>query len=370
MKKLISAGLILLQISLGLFAQSKESNNTESEKNIAINPITGFPEISKKPFLMFNEGISFAQVNRIEKQKERSNFVRENYMIGTFFELQTVNMKPLESFLRVSAYYPFYNTFNGMQVVPKQLILYAFDIFYGPMLQTDMWKYVRLNFSAGPHYMYQLTDEYHMHYLGAGLLAGLELPVTRHWTSVINGFFTLDYPNLGTNSKVQPFDYSWQYHLEIGVRYSIKNPNRYSYIVRKNYEMINSGKIEDPYVIKAREAEAKNKAKKEKKALVKEKMKYMTRGEKAEYKLQLAEEAKLEKEAQKQLKLQRKQEMKEKRQKFIEERKQEKLKKAEEKKAKELEKQAKKEAELAEHLRKLEELRIRQEKEDAFLKAE
>ena len=90
-------------------------------------------------------------------------------------------MKPVNSMIRVAAYYPFFNTFNGMQQFPKQPILYAFDLFAAPMLQADMWKYVRLNFAGGLHYMYQLTDEYHMNYLGGGLLAGVELPFAKRW---------------------------------------------------------------------------------------------------------------------------------------------------------------------------------------------
>ena len=154
----------------------------------------------------------------------------QNSMIGAFFEVQSKNMRPLNSIIRVSAFYPFYYTFNDVKQVPKQTVLYAFDLFAGPIIETDMWKYVRLKFSAGLHYMYQLTDEYHLHYLGGGLLAGLELPLAPKWTILLDGTFDLDYPNFGTNRMVQPFDYSWQYHLNLGVRYSKKARNQYSYI--------------------------------------------------------------------------------------------------------------------------------------------
>ena len=30
-----------------------------------------------------------------------------------------------------------------------------------------------------------------------------------------------------------PFDYSWQYQLSLGVRYSKKKPNQYSYITSR-----------------------------------------------------------------------------------------------------------------------------------------
>lgn len=195
-----------------------------------INPKTGFPEIQQKPFVVFNEGFAFANVTRIETQSSRSNFVWQNSMMGLFFEVQSKNMRPLNSVIRVSAFYPFSHTFNDIKQVPKQTILYAFDLFAGPIIETDMWKYVRLKFSAGLHYMYQLTDEYHLHYLGVGLLTGLELPVAPRWTVLLDGTFALDYPNFGTNRLVQPFDYAWQYHLNFGLRYSRKSRNQYSYI--------------------------------------------------------------------------------------------------------------------------------------------
>lgn len=235
--KLKKTSAFLLFLFFGLnFLNAEESDILKTEqqdstkKETEINPRTGFPEITKKPFVMFNEGFSFAQVTRIEKMENRSNFVRENYLAGLYFGIQTENMMPVNSMIRISAFYPVYNTFNGMQQFSKQTILYAFDLFAGPMIQTDMWKYIRLNFAGGLHYMYQLTDEYHMHYLGLGALAGCELPVAKRWTILLNGLFTLDYPNFGTNRLVQPFSYAWQYHLELGLRYSKRGENKYSYI--------------------------------------------------------------------------------------------------------------------------------------------
>ncbi len=200
------------------------------DPNVEINPKTGFPQIKKIPFVMFDEGASFSMITRLQKQEERSNFVWQDYLVGAYFSVRTENMKPINSMVRVAAYYPFYHTFDGMQQYPKQTVLYAFDLLAAPMIQTSMWDYVRLNFAGGLHYMYQLTDEYHMNYLGLGLLTGVELPIARHWTIMNDGTFTLDYANLGTNQKVQPFDYSWQYQVSLGVRYSKKGYNKYSYI--------------------------------------------------------------------------------------------------------------------------------------------
>ena len=226
MKKLFSIITLIFIFSQIIFAQ----NNNQQEK---INPKTGFPEIKQKPFIVFNEGLSGAMINRLEKQDDRSNLVRENYLIGAFLEVQTENMKPINSMIRLSAYYPIYTTFNGMMQNSKQIILYAFDLFAGPMIQADMWNYVFLKFAGGLHYMYQLTDEYHMNYLGLGALAGVELPISKHWTILLNGTATLDYPNLGTNKNIQPFDISCQYHVNFGIRYSKKKQNKYSYIRSK-----------------------------------------------------------------------------------------------------------------------------------------
>lgn len=204
----------------------------EKNDDIPLNPKTGFPEIINKPFFIFDEGISFDMITRLQKQDkyDRSDFVWQNYLIGAYFDATTVNMKPVNSMIRVAAYYPFYYTFNGMEQFPKQTILYAFDLYAGPVFHANMWQYVLLNFSAGLHYMYQLTDEYHLNYLGAGIVLGAELPVARRWTVVNNGTFTLDYANFGTNQKVQPFDYAWSYQISLGVRYSKKKLHKYAYI--------------------------------------------------------------------------------------------------------------------------------------------
>ena len=73
--------------------------------------------------------------------------------------------------------------------------------------------------------------------MGIGVVSGFEYPIAKHWTILTDAMFSVDYPNFGSNSLVQPFDYSWQYHASLGVRYSKKGRNEYSYIdsrVKKN----------------------------------------------------------------------------------------------------------------------------------------
>ena len=142
------------------------------------------------------------------KQNDRSNFVWQNYFVGACLTLQAENIRYINPMFRIAAYYPFYNTFNGMQQFPKQTILYAFDVFTGPTFKTNI-KDIRFTLTPGIHYMYQLSDEYHLNYLGGGISAGIELPVARHWSILNNGTITLDYANSGTNKDIQNFDISY-----------------------------------------------------------------------------------------------------------------------------------------------------------------
>ncbi|HBD68976.1 MAG TPA: hypothetical protein DC014_06845, partial [Treponema sp.] len=80
---------------------------------------------------------------------------------------------------------------------------------------------------------YQLSDNWHYMSLGAGVMLGTELPLSRRWTILINAFGSFDYANLGTNAQMFPFDLSWQYQVSLGVRYSKKKPNIYSYITSR-----------------------------------------------------------------------------------------------------------------------------------------
>ncbi len=225
--------------------KAKISSNGDSAKNVKIDPITGFPVIEKKPFVMFDYGASLGLVTRIEIQKERSNFVRQTHLLGTYVAMQSANMKPVNSMIRLAGYYPIYNTFNGMGQKSKQPVLGAFDLFAGPMLEFDMWKYVFLKGAGGLHFMYQATDRYHLLYLGMGLLAGAELPVAKQWTVIINGMLSADYPNFGTNRQIQPYSVSWNYQLDLGVRYSIKGSHDYSYIdIIKSIKKKKSAKAE------------------------------------------------------------------------------------------------------------------------------
>ena len=169
-------------------------------------------------------------------------------MIPTVHSLQTdvSTLQPVDSLLRIAVYYPFKHTFNGMDQKATQPILYAFDVYYGPFFQTDMWKYVYINFSFGPHFLYELSDEYHHIQLGGAVLLGLELPVLKRWTVINNGIFAVDYGNIGSNRAIAPYDFVWQYQLELGCRYSKRKQNRYTYIRKLDKKAANMKKTQDP----------------------------------------------------------------------------------------------------------------------------
>lgn len=179
---------------------------------------------------IFDEGISYCQVTRIEKLDDRSNFVRENMMMGAYFSTQTVGLPVADLQLDVSAYYPFYQAFNGMEQHPRNVVNYALDSYLALKKEYNEYKYVDFTGSLGMHYMYQLTDEWHMHYLGLGLTAEIKLPISPGWTIVNRYFFSYDDANLGSNKLMQRFRASYQYHINLGVRYSRRVRNEYSYI--------------------------------------------------------------------------------------------------------------------------------------------
>ncbi len=180
--------------------------------------------------IIFDEGVSYAQVTRIEKMENRSNFVRENMMAGAYFSVQTLGLPIVDFELDVSAYYPFYQAFNGMKQKTHNIINYAFDGFFGAQKTFKQFKYVYINCAVGMHYMYQLTDEYHMNYLGIGCELGFELPLLPRWTIVNRNYISYDNANLGSNKLIQKFDAAYNYHFDLGVRYTKRVPNEYPYI--------------------------------------------------------------------------------------------------------------------------------------------
>lgn len=244
-KKLLTI-FFILSISLSVYGQQNQENAiTDDSNSTEKTEISLFEKNPKKiddifssgiaPRLQFRlgEGISYGQITRIEVLENRSNFVRETFLLGAFFNIQTIDFSVIDFKLQVSAFYPYYNAFNGMRQYSKQVILYAFDLYLGAVYTLDIIKFFSTDLSLGMHYMYQLTDEYHMNYLGLGGEISFNFPITRSWTINNSYFLSYDNANLGTNKKVQPFDAAYQYHISLGVSYSKKHQNNFYYFGRK-----------------------------------------------------------------------------------------------------------------------------------------
>ncbi len=209
------------------------SQEADTSLNPAIDPNTGFPVIEEKPFIVFNEGAATTWVTRIQKQSGRSNFVFKDFFVGAYFAAETKNMKPVDSLVRLAVYYPLSYKFNEVPQAKKNMITFAFDLFAAPFIRLDMWEYVHFKIGAGLHFLYQMADRWNYANLGIGAFAAAELPVAKSWTAILNGYASLDYGNFGTNRHMEPYDIVWQYQLDVGVRYSRKAQNRYSYISSK-----------------------------------------------------------------------------------------------------------------------------------------
>ena len=109
--------------------------------------------------------------------------------------------------------------------------------------------------------MYQLTDEYYINCLGGAFFAGVELPLAKRWTILTDGTVTVDYPNLGTNRLVQPFDLAWQYNVSVGVQYSKRGENKYSYLRKIRFKKPKTkGAQKEAAEILQAETDAKNEA--------------------------------------------------------------------------------------------------------------
>ena len=103
MKKKIILCLILTNLLainvLSSFAQEKTNGKDDT---VEINEKTGFPEIEKVPFVVWQEGLTGCLGTRIIKKSDRSNFVWQEYMAGAFFGFKTRNMEPINKIGRAS----------------------------------------------------------------------------------------------------------------------------------------------------------------------------------------------------------------------------------------------------------------------------
>ncbi len=186
--------------------------------------------------LLHNWGITWASITRIQKQSGRSNFVWNDKLIGAYYEMTTNNFLvmgkriSIDLFARNGFYYPYAYTFNKVKQVTVQQLLYNFDLFTGVKFSMNFWDWVTLSAKPGVHVLYQLHDKWHYVHLGAGLGLEAEAPISSRWSFNVGGIWTWDNANIGSNKKMRPFDYAWEYQAQLGFRYSSKKLNPKSFV--------------------------------------------------------------------------------------------------------------------------------------------
>lgn len=223
MKRIILFFISILLTTL-CFAQNDSStqDNINGEKPIEIEAPNTFP--------IFQEGLSSAFITRIAFQENRSNFVFNDTLLGAYFQMNSKNMQPIDSMIRVSLYYPTWFSFNNVPYTSSNILRYAIDTYAGIVFPFSMWKVVNFSFTPGFHFNYQTSDRFNFILLGLGGQVSMELPLTAKWTILFDCCATIDYPNLGTNSTIEPYNLAYMYQCSLGVRYSKKSLNLFFYI--------------------------------------------------------------------------------------------------------------------------------------------
>lgn len=189
--------------------------------------------------ILQNWGLSAASVVRIQKKTDVSNFVWKDKMIGVFYEAKSHDFirlgeaSELNFMARMAIYYPYNYTFRDVKQIANQVILYAFDWFVAPSLSINFRERLFFDTQLGLHMMYQIHDMWEYFNLGVGLKLNVEFPISSRWSAIAGGMFSLDNGNFGSNRNMRPFDYVWEYQIQIGARYCKKYLNRRSYIKYK-----------------------------------------------------------------------------------------------------------------------------------------
>lgn len=249
MKKLLILFLLISSCMCLLPAQTEEQPvlTQPEEQPVLTQPSSDsvqsqqeFQAYRNRFFLLFDQGATAAWNTRIIKQTERSNFVFEDFLAGLYFTTRTKNFSsllpiklPFELLGRVAAYYPLSHTFNKYPQPPVNMLNFGVDVFLAPVVQINFWDYAYLDIAAGPHFLYQKSDRWHYVHLGIGGMLGVQMPLARRWTLLLNGMASLDNANLGSNKKMEVYDIAWQYQASFGFRYSKRAPNVKSYIPTK-----------------------------------------------------------------------------------------------------------------------------------------
>jgi hypothetical protein len=178
-----------------------------------------------KLFVTFNWGAAASWLTRIINQKERSNFVFNDFLAGLYFETDLHNVKYVTPMIRLTAYYPITSTFNEMPQKPNTPLHFGADMLAGIKFGLIDTPYIRADAGIALHLFFLNADRWNYVDLGGAAVAGIELPLTQRWTILIGGGASVDNGNLGGNRQMEPFDVVYQYQVNLGARYSKKKQN-------------------------------------------------------------------------------------------------------------------------------------------------
>jgi hypothetical protein len=182
-------------------------------------------DMRDKLFVTFSYGAVASWLTRIIDQTERSNFVFRDFLPGLYFGAELRNVKYITPIARLTAYYPLASTFNYMSQKPKTPLHFGIDFYTGFRFEFNIKEIVRLHAGPALHMFFLNAERWNYFNLGAAAVAGVEVPLTRRWTLLVDGIASLDSGNLGANRKMEPFDTAFQYQAGIGCRYSKKMQN-------------------------------------------------------------------------------------------------------------------------------------------------
>ncbi|MGP1586832.1 MAG: hypothetical protein ACTTHG_00640 [Treponemataceae bacterium] len=230
LKKMICSFVVLSFFSLLFAQQGKALPDKSLSQDEQKTEKKSFFKNGKVPYVIFDEGLVFSQVTRIIKEEKRSNFIFLDSLVGAECTMRTRNMEPFNSILRLAVLYPISTGFNGVFEKPIMVVQGGIDIFAGIEIKLKMWDIMYFSIVPGLHGLFQVNDRFTHFNGGAGIYANIELPIAYRWTILCGGLLSLDYPNFGNNKFVEPYDFCYQYQIELAVRYTKKDINIHNYL--------------------------------------------------------------------------------------------------------------------------------------------
>jgi hypothetical protein len=219
--------ILTLALNQGLHAQEQEIETKSRDKLL----------------ISFNYGAVASWLTRIIKQKKRSNFVFRDFLTGLYYSAELHNIKYITPIARLTAYYPMISSFNKVPQKPNSPLHYGIDLCTGFRFEFSIKEIVRLHAGPALHMFFLNAERWNYFNLGAAALAGVELPLTRRWTVLVDGIASFDSGNLGANRKMEPFDTVFQYQAGIGCRYSKKRQNENPLFKKRNRGGVKDGSI-------------------------------------------------------------------------------------------------------------------------------